>query len=99
LSINERVVDDRREEVDGLNERNLVGQPVDAGVVVRLGADKQVGIIELGNVAQDLSDLPGGQLARSAGARSVVDEAFLAAEEQHSGWCLAASGWKSRAGR
>ena len=36
-----RVVDDRREEVDGLHERQLVGDPVDARVVAGLGADQQ----------------------------------------------------------
>ncbi len=83
LAIDERIVHHRREEVDRLNERNLVGQLVDAGVVVRFGADQQVGVIDLGDVAQNLSDLPGGQFARSAGARGVVDEAFLLAEEEH----------------
>ena len=38
-----RVVDDRREEVDRLHEREVVAQPVDAGVVGRGRADEQSG--------------------------------------------------------
>jgi hypothetical protein len=50
---------------------------------VRLGADEEVGIIDLVNMAQNLSDLPRWQLARSAGTRGVVDEAFFPAKKQH----------------
>jgi len=42
LAVGVRVVDDGREEVERLDERNLIGQAVDACVVVGLGADQQV---------------------------------------------------------
>jgi hypothetical protein len=50
---------------------------------MRFGADKQVRIVQLGKMAQDLRDALGGQLPRSAGARGVIDQALLLAEEQH----------------
>ena len=37
-----RVVDERREEVDGEDERALVVEPVDGGVVGRVEADEQI---------------------------------------------------------
>jgi hypothetical protein len=83
LAIDKGLVDDRRKEVDGLNERNLIGEAVDARVVVRFGADEKVRVVERRQVAQDLRDPLGGQLARSTGARSVIDQAFFLAEEKH----------------
>ena len=38
------VVDDGREEVDGLDDGQVLGQAVDAGIVVRLGADQKIGV-------------------------------------------------------
>jgi hypothetical protein len=83
LAVNERVVDHRREEVDGLDESNLVGEFIDASVVVRFGADEQVRVNDPRYVAQNLRNPLGGELACSAGTRSVVDQAFLPAEKQH----------------
>src|SRR5262249_32970821 len=79
------IVDHRRKEVDGLNDGDLLGQLVDAGVVVRLGADQEVGIANAWYVTQHLRDVLSGHLARSAGAGGVIDQAcaFLATEKQH----------------
>src|SRR5581483_8760030 len=87
LAVDERVVDNGREEIDGLNDRNLLGQLVDTGVVVRVGADKEIGIADSWYATQDLRDPLGGYHARSTGARGEINEAasFLAREKEH-GW-------------
>jgi hypothetical protein len=48
LPVEVRIVDHRREEVEGLDEGDLVGEAVDPRVVVRLGADEEVGVVDLG---------------------------------------------------
>jgi hypothetical protein len=83
LAVNKRVVDHRREKVDGLDDGDVIGEFVDAGVVVRFGADEQVRVNDPRNVAQNLRNPLGGELACSAGTRRVVDQAFLPAEKQH----------------
>ena len=40
LAVRVRVVDDRREEVDRLHDRDSVGELVDAGIVAALGRDE-----------------------------------------------------------
>src|SRR5262249_37094025 len=67
------------------DDGEVVGEFVDAGVVVRFGADEQVRVNDPRNVAQNLRNPLGGELACSAGTRSVVDQAFLPAEKQHEG--------------
>jgi hypothetical protein len=48
LPVDERIVHDRGKEVHGLDDRQVRREAVDSRVVVRLGADEQVGIAELG---------------------------------------------------
>src|SRR5262249_4060967 len=83
LAVNEGVVDDGGKKVDGLHNGQVVREAVHARIVVRLDADEQVRVGGLGQMAQDLRDPLWGQLARSAGARGVVDQAFFAAEKKH----------------
>lgn len=83
LTVDERVVDHGGKEVDGLNQREIGRNPVDARVVVRFGADEQVRVVLRGKVAQNLSDAAGGQFTRSPRARSIVCEPFAATEPTH----------------
>jgi hypothetical protein len=39
-----RIVDDRREEIDGLNDREVVAQPIDARIVAGRETDEDVGV-------------------------------------------------------
>jgi hypothetical protein len=48
---------------------------------VRVGADEQIGVVDLAQVAQNLRDAPRGELAGSTRARGIIDQAFFAAEE------------------
>jgi hypothetical protein len=50
---------------------------------VRASADEEIGIVAGRKVAQDLRDALGGQLPRSASARSIVDQTFFPAKKQH----------------
>jgi hypothetical protein len=73
LAIYERIVDDGRKEIDGLDDGQLLGQLINPGIVVGAGADEEIGIVAGGKVAQNLRDALGGQLPCSAGARGVID--------------------------
>jgi hypothetical protein len=65
----EGVVDDGHEEVGGGDQRLLVVQPVDRGVVGGLDADQQLGRHrEGGRALQDLGQHAGGDLAAAATA-------------------------------
>jgi hypothetical protein len=70
-----RVVDDRREEVDGLDDRLLVGEREDGRVVARLVADEDARIVGAWEVAQDLREIRRADLARSTGAVAEAREA------------------------
>ena len=48
LAVDEGVVHDRREKVDRLHDGEVRRQPVNARVIVRLGADEQVRVAGLG---------------------------------------------------
>jgi hypothetical protein len=61
-------IDDRREEIDRLDERDFIRQAIDARVVGRGRADEDVWIVDGGKEAQDLRQKLGTELARSAGA-------------------------------
>jgi len=63
-----RVVDDGREEVGGLDEREVSPDPVNARVVRGVGADQEVGIRRLRELAQDLRQELLAQLGGSTGA-------------------------------
>ena len=62
------VVDDRREEVDGLHERELVGDPPHRRVVARRRAHEQLGRRGGGQAADDRQQRGGRQLASAPGA-------------------------------
>jgi hypothetical protein len=62
------IVDDRGEEVDGLHQRQPVAEQVDAGVVGGRGADEQVRVVLLGQLAHDRQQVAGAELAAAAGA-------------------------------
>src|SRR5262249_11679256 len=83
LAVKIGVVDHGRKKIDRLHERNVIAEPVDAGVIVSFGADEHVRVGERSEIAQNLRDALGRQLPRSAGARSVIDQALFAAKEQH----------------
>jgi hypothetical protein len=65
LPVNVGVIDDGGEEVQRLNQRDVWGNTVDARVVVRFGADEQVGVAGLGEEAQNLSNTARRQFPRS----------------------------------
>jgi hypothetical protein len=81
LAVHVGVVDNGWEEINGLDDGELVRETIDSRVVVGLRADEQVWIGDLWQVAQNLRNPLRRELACSAGARGVVDEAFLAAEK------------------
>jgi hypothetical protein len=83
LPVDVGVVDEWREEVDGLDDGQVLGQLVNTRVIMGVGADEEIGIVAFEQIAQNLRNAPGGQFARSTGARGVVDQAFFAAKEQH----------------
>ena len=61
------VVDERREEVDGEDERALVVEPVDGSVVGRVEPDEQVGRLRRDEAAQQRLE-PRGRVLRGATA-------------------------------
>ena len=64
-----RVVDDRREEVDRADDRQVVAEAVDAGVVGGVEADEHVGIgVAWESPVEQRADRRGRHLARAAGA-------------------------------
>jgi len=48
LAVDVRIVDDGRKEIDGLDDGQVVGETINARVVVRLGADEQVRVADRG---------------------------------------------------
>jgi hypothetical protein len=65
----ERVVNDGREEVNGLDEGEVFAQAKDSRVVGRLDADDQIGVCWDVQPAQDLGEFARRELRRSTGAR------------------------------
>ena len=72
-----RVVHDGREEVDRLDDRLGVREPVDGGVVARLGPDERARVIDPGHVAQHLRQIRRADLAGSTRAVAEAREADL----------------------
>jgi hypothetical protein len=83
LPVHVRIIDNGGKKVDCLDKSDIVGDLVDAGVVVRFGADKQVRVGRSRDVAQNLRNAFGRQFACSASAGGVIEEAFLSAKEKH----------------
>ncbi len=72
-----RVVHDGREEVDRLDDRLGVREPVHGGVVARLGPDERARVIDPGHVAQHLRQIRRADLAGSTRAVAEAREADL----------------------
>ena len=63
-----RVVDDRREEVDGLHDRDVVAERDDAGVVGGVGGDEHARVRRARQAREDRPQVGRGELAAAAGA-------------------------------
>jgi hypothetical protein len=63
-----RVVDDRREEVGGLHDRQLVRERHDARVVGGVGGDEHARVDRAREAREDRAQVGGGQLAAAARA-------------------------------
>ncbi len=74
LPVDERIVDDRREEVDCLDERPLAVEPVHTRIVRSPIVDQDPWVVRRGQIAQDLGELACRELARSTGAGRVVGQ-------------------------
>ena len=79
----ERVVNHRREKINGLHERNVIGQTIHTGIVMRLRSDQYIRIDNLRQAAQNLSNTLRREFACSACTAGVVDQSFFPAEKQH----------------
>jgi len=69
------VIDDRREEIDRVDDRKVRAQSIHPGVVAGFGADEHVGILELGQLVQDLREVGGAELCCSAGGFDLLRQA------------------------
>ena len=81
LAVDVRVVDDRREEVHGLHQRRPGLPRVHTGIVSgpEVHQDPRVGLH--GDVAQHVSELAGGEFARSTSAAHQLGETLLLGHE------------------
>ena len=68
LAVDVRVVDDRREEIDGLHQRRPALPPVHTRIVRGPEVDQDTVVGLRGDVTQHLSELASGEFARSTGA-------------------------------
>lgn len=59
------VIDDRRKKIHRVDDREIGPESIDPGIVGRVGADKQIGIPELGELVQDLREVGGAELSGS----------------------------------
>jgi hypothetical protein len=76
LAVYERIVDDGGEEIDGLHQRAPLIQPVHTGIVRGPIIDEDPVVVVDGQIAQDLGELTGGELARSTGAGGVIGQSL-----------------------
>jgi hypothetical protein len=60
------IIHHRREEIDRLNQRNIIADLIDTGIVGRVKADKYVFVGEFGDIAQNLRKRSRRELCRSA---------------------------------
>ena len=77
LAVDERVVDDRREEIDRLHDRRAVIPPVHTGIVRIPEVHQNPWVSLRRDVAQHLSELASGEFARSTGAAHHLSEPLL----------------------
>ena len=69
------IVDDRREEVDGLHDGQVVCQAIHGRVVARVEPHEQVVVLHVGEMAQDLAEVLGAELTGSTRAGSQTGQA------------------------
>ena len=74
LAVEERVVHDRRDVIDRLDQRQIVGETVHSGVVAGLEADEQVGVGlgRAGEFADDFAQVHRTELRRSTAGTGVA---------------------------
>jgi hypothetical protein len=70
------VVDDGREEVEGLDEGEIGGDAVNSGVVRAGGTNEKVGVLDVGDATQDLREFGLAELRGSPSARGHFGQAF-----------------------
>ena len=82
------VIDDGREEVERQDDRKLIADAIDSGVVKAVEAEEQVGVLfgpeSVGERAQDLRQEGDARLSRSAGAGGEAGEADLFSRHRRS---------------
>jgi len=74
LTEDERVVDDRCEEVDGVDDRQIGAQPKHAGIVVGLRADDDIRVMEGWKVVKNLRQVGWPELGGATGRFDVLRE-------------------------
>ena len=60
-----RVIDDGREKIDGVDDREVGTQTIHPRVVGGFGSDQHVGVIKLRQAVQNLHEVGGAELGRS----------------------------------
>ncbi len=76
LSVDERIVDDRREEIDRLDERALAVEPVHTCIVRGPVIDEDPWVVRRVQIAQNLGELASRELTGSTRAGGVVGQSF-----------------------
>ncbi len=90
LAVHERIVDDGREEIDGLHERAVALERVHTRIVGGPIVDQDPWVVRHVQIAQDLGELTSRELARSTSAGGVVGQAFSHSDRCGFGlWALA----------
>ena len=69
LAVEIGVVDDGGEEVECLNERGIIGDTVDGGVIGAGGTDEEIWVGEVGEATQDLREFGLAELRGSSSTR------------------------------
>jgi len=80
LAVDEGIVDEGGEEVEGLDDGGVLVNAIDAGIAEVISPDEQVGIGKHRQVPHQLGGGPDGQFARSARAGAVVHQSFFASK-------------------
>ena len=69
-----RIIHNRREKIDGLDDRKLIRELVNSRIIGCLSPNQQIGIVELWQFAQNLSEVLRTQLRRSTSAMTVASQ-------------------------
>jgi hypothetical protein len=70
-----RVIDNWGKEIHRVDDRQIRPETIDPGVVGGFGADKQIGVLELGQLVQNLHEIGGAELSGSTGGLDLLCEA------------------------